>query len=373
VVDDRFEAAPCGLLQTSEAGLIQLVNNWFCQWVGYHREDLVGKRRLQDLLTMGGRIFHHTHWAPLLRMQSSVTEVKLEVQHRDGHVLPMIFNAVRVECEGGAVHEIAAYVARDRDRYEQELVRSRRRLEELIVEANELHVVTKDRALFAEQMIGIVSHDLRNPLSAIQMGTTLLAESGLPEASQRIAARISRATDRATRLIEELLDFTQARIGRGIAVTRAPIDLHQIVAETLDELRLAHPHHVLEHVRVGEGPCSADASRLAQLLGNLVSNAIAYGDPAQPIVVTSALAGATASLSVHNAGKAIDPALQLSMFEPMTRGVTTGTAPRSVGLGLYIVREIARAHSGTATVTSAVDAGTTFAVAWPRDRVTPAQ
>ncbi|MEP6864525.1 MAG: HAMP domain-containing sensor histidine kinase, partial [Deltaproteobacteria bacterium] len=310
--------------------------------------------------------------APLLRMQGSVTEVKLEVQHRDGHVLPMIFNAIRVEREGGAVHEIATYVARDRDRYEQELVRSRRRLEELIVEANEIQVVTKDRALFAEQMIGIVSHDLRNPLNAIQMGTTLLAESGLPEASQRIAARISRATDRATRLIEELLDFTQARLGRGIGVTRAPIDLHQVVADVLDELRLAHPRCRLDHVRTGAGPCSADASRLAQLLGNLVSNAIAYGEPAQPIVVTSALVAATASISVHNAGNAIDPAIQATMFEPMTRGVTTGSAARSVGLGLYIVREIARAHGGAATVTSAAETGTTFAVAWPRDRVSPA-
>ena len=372
-MDDRFEAAPCGLIQTTEAGVIQLVNNWFCQWVGYPREDLVEKRRLQDLLTMGGRIFHHTHWAPLLRMQGSVTEVKLEVQHRDGHVLPMIFNAIRVEREGGAVHEIAAYVARDRDRYEQELVRSRRRLEELVVEANELHVVTKDRALFAEQMIGIVSHDLRNPLNAIQMGTTLLAESGLPDASQKIAARITRATERATRLIEELLDFTQARLGRGIAVTREPVDLHQVVADALDELRLAHPQRAFEHVRTGEGPCTADPNRLAQVIGNLVSNAIAYGDPTQPITVGSTLAGSTASVTVHNVGQVIEPALQVTMFEPMTRGVTTGSAVRSVGLGLYIVREIARAHGGTASVRSAAETGTTFTIEWPRDRVTPAQ
>jgi sigma-B regulation protein RsbU (phosphoserine phosphatase) len=284
----------------------------------------------------------------------------------------MIFNAIRVEREGSVVHEVAAYVARDRDRYEQELVRSRRRLEELIVEANELHVVTKDRALFAEQMIGIVSHDLRNPLNAIQMGTSLLEESGLPEQSQRIAARIKRATDRATHLIEELLDFTQARLGRGIAVTRAPIDLHQVVADALDELRLAHPQRTFEHVRAGAGPCTADANRLAQVIGNLVSNAIAYGDPAQPIIAGSTLADSTASITIHNSGQAIDPALQLTMFEPMTRGATGGVS-RSVGLGLYIVREIARAHGGTATVTSDPETGTTFAVTWPRDRTTPAQ
>ena len=366
MTDDRFEAAPCGLLQTSEAGLIQLVNTWFCQWVGYHREDLVGKRRLQDLLTMGGRIFHHTHWAPLLRMQGSVTEVKLEVQHRDGHVLPMIFNVVRVDRDGAAVHEIAAYVARDRDRYEQELVRSRRKLEELVAEAHQLHAEAKDRAVFAEQMIGIVSHDLRNPLSAIKMGTAVLEGSGLPQNSQKIVARINRATDRATALIAELLDFTAARLGRGIAVTRTAIDLHLVIAEAIDELRLAHPQRTLEHVHTGEGPCSADASRLAQLVGNLVSNAAAYGDPAQPITVTTTLAGDTASIHVHNTGKPIDPEVQRTMFEPMTRGTGTGSVGRSIGLGLYIVREIARAHGGTATVTSTAETGTTFAIAWPR-------
>jgi sigma-B regulation protein RsbU (phosphoserine phosphatase) len=368
VIDDRFEAAPCGLLQTSEAGTIQLVNRWFCQWVGYTREQLVGQRRLQDLLTIGGRIFHHTHWAPLMRMQGSVTEVKLEVQHRDGHVLPMIFNAVRVDGGSDVVHEIATYVARDRDRYEQELVRSRRRLEELVVEANELQAVTKDRALFAEQMIGIVSHDLRNPLSAILMGATMLEDSGLPPESQRIVARINRATERATRLIEELLDFTQARLGRGLAVTRAPIALHSVVADALDELRLLYPQRTIDHLRTGDGACTADASRLAQVIGNLVSNAVTYGEPATPITVTSAIADTDASISVHNRGQVVTPEVQLTMFEPMTRGVATGSASRSVGLGLYIVRQIARAHGGTATVTSTAESGTTFAITWPRER-----
>ncbi|HEY6039123.1 MAG TPA: ATP-binding protein, partial [Kofleriaceae bacterium] len=134
----------------------------------------------------------------------------------------------------------------------------------------------------------------------------------------------------------------------------------------VDELRLAHPRRVLEHHRAGDGPCSADPSRLAQLVGNLVSNANAYGDPAQPITVTSALAGDTAEIRVHNTGRPIDPEVQSTMFEPMTRGTSAGAAGRSIGLGLFIVREIARAHGGTATVTSTAETGTTFTISWPR-------
>jgi phosphoserine phosphatase RsbU/P len=361
---DRFDGAPCGLLQTSEDGTIRLVNRTFCAWAGRPAEELVG-RRLQDLLTVGGRIFHHTHWAPLLRMQGSVSEVKLELVHRDGSVVPMVFNAVRRDEGGAVVHEVATFVARDRDRYEQELVRSRRKLEELVTEANALHGMAKDRAVFAEQMIGIVSHDLRNPLGAIQMGTALLGNAALTPNQQRVVDRINRATNRASRLIADLLDFTQARLGSGIVVKREPLDLHETVGEAIEELRLAHPLRAMVHARRGGGPCVGDASRIAQLLGNLVANAVAYGTAEQPITVTSSVAETSCAIAVHNTGQPIPSEIQAKLFEPMTRGQSGGSASRSVGLGLYIVREIARAHGGGVRVDSSAESGTTFEVTWP--------
>ena len=162
-----LDSAACALMQTSADGTFLRVNRTFCSWLGRTSADLVGKLRFQDLLTMGGRIFHQTHWAPLLHMQGSLSEVKLEVLHADGTTIPMIFNAIGVGRDGVLIHELAAFVARDRDRYEQELLRSRKRLEELVAEATRLRDDAKDRALSAEQMIGIVSHDLRNPLSSI--------------------------------------------------------------------------------------------------------------------------------------------------------------------------------------------------------------
>src|SRR3954467_3941104 len=141
-------------MQTSDDGLFHRANRTFCQWSGFSSEELVGRRRFQDLLTMGGRIFHQTHWAPLLRMQGSISEVKLELNQRDGTPIPIVVNAIRREQGGQMVHDIAAFVARDRDAYERELVASRRRLEELVAEANRLHAEARDRALFAEQMVG---------------------------------------------------------------------------------------------------------------------------------------------------------------------------------------------------------------------------
>lgn len=355
---DRYDDAPCGLFQTAEHGSFRLVNRTFCAWTGYAAAELVGHNRLQDLLTVGGRIFHETHWAPLMRLQGSVSEVKLEIVHRDGSIVPMVLNAIRRDVDGVMVHEIAAYVARDRDRYEQELLRARQ-------EADELQAKAKDRALYAEQMMGIVSHDLRNPLAAIQMGAALLGKTGLAPNQQKVVDRIDRAVVRATRLIGDLLDFTQARLGTGIAAHPAPMDLHDTVASAIDERRLAHPERAIVHVRRGTGRCRGDAHRLAQLLGNLISNAVAYGDPAQPITVTSAVDDTVGTIAVHNAGPPIPPETQAALFEPMTRGLRGSGSGRSVGLGLYIVREIARAHRGAVRVVSTTEEGTTFEVTWP--------
>lgn len=367
VLDD----AACGVLQTAPDGAILRANRLFCSWLGQPAEALVGKRRFQDLLTMGGRIFHQTHWAPLLQMQGSISEVKLELVHRDGSTVPVVVNALAHDRHHGRVHELAVFIARDRDKYERELVRSRKRLEEAVAQSNRLEAESKDRAVFAEQMIGIVSHDLRNPISGIQMGAALLARTELAgsqpsETRQNTVARIARAAQRATFLLADLLDFTQARLGKGIQVAVAAIDLHACVAGVVEDLALTYPG-IVKHVPSGDGECVADPNRLAQLIGNLVSNAVAYGIADHPVTVRSIVATESFAVEVHNWGTPIPADRQASLFEPMTRGSGVPSSSRSIGLGLYIVNEIAKAHGGRATVSSSETEGTTFRVVCPRN------
>jgi sigma-B regulation protein RsbU (phosphoserine phosphatase) len=359
-----MDLAPCGLVRTDAHGLILRANSTFCNWTGHPEDDLVGRRRLQDLLTMGGRIFHQTHWTPLLQMQGSISEVKLEVVRADGATVPMVMNAVRRAEPQGLVDDLAVFVARDRDTYERELLLSRRKLEEAVEQARRLQEASVDRAQFAEQMVGIVSHDLRNPLSTIQMGAVLLRREANPTQS-RVLDRISRASERALRLISDLLDFTQARLGKGITTSLAPIDPHGVVREAVEELAQAHPGRELLHGGTGMGVCMADADRLSQLVGNLISNAITYGDPHTPVTVRSRIDGYGFEISVHNHGPAIPLEQQRAIFQPMTRGIAGGSAVRSVGLGLYIVSEIARSHGGRVTVESNGKDGTTFCAFFP--------
>lgn len=357
-VQAALDQAACGLLRIDPYGLILRANAMACDWLGYARGELQG-RKLQDLLTIGGRIFHQTHLAPLLQIQGSLSEVKLEFVRRDGQGIPIVMSARRHEDAGEPVVEVALFVARDRDKYERELLLARSRLEEAVAQE-------KDRALLAEQMVGIVSHDLRNPLQTIQMGALVLTR-GHPSPEQLgVLQRILRASDRAGRLIADLLDFTQARLGKGMMVQRAPIALHAVVAEVVDELAQAFPGRSLVHHAQGEGECLADADRIAQLVGNLVGNAMAYGEAGSTVTVRTEIGVESARLSVHNGGRPIPPQLQASLFEPMVRGGGEGGANRSIGLGLFIVREIAKAHGGRVDVGSSAERGTTFTATLPR-------
>jgi sigma-B regulation protein RsbU (phosphoserine phosphatase) len=167
--------------------------------------------------------------------------------------------------------------------------------------------------------------------------------------------------------VADLLDFTQARLGGGLRVAPREVDLHALVAECAEEVRLTWPGRMIEVRSRGAGGGQLDPDRLAQVVGNLANNALTYGAPERPLTITSAVTGETLELHVHNHGKPIAEELLPHMFEPLRRGEQNmRLGSRSVGLGLYIVREIAAAHGGSVTVTSTEAQGTTFVVQLPR-------
>ena len=374
-----YEHAPCGLLITQPNGTIERVNQTFCLWLGLERETVLG-RRFQDLLNMAGRVFLQTHWAPLLQTQGSIAEVKVEMIHADGRSIPLMLNAVRREYPTGVLHELAVFLAEERNKYERELLAARKMAEELLQHQmsvqseltsarNRLrlaHAEAEIRAIFAEQMVGIVSHDLRNPLAAIKMAAGLLERSLLEPRQQRFLGQIHHSTDRAERMIVDLLDFTQARVGQGINLSMQSIDLHAMVARGVEELRLTFTANALIHRMEGEGACVADTDRLLQLVGNLVSNAVTYGAPDSDIVITSAFEANVIKVSVHNRGEPIPMEKVDSLYEPAVRVVSDSDETRTVGLGLFIVREIIRAHLGDISVRSSAEEGTTFTATLPR-------
>ena len=225
----------------------------------------------------------------------------------------------------------------------------------------------KQQTEFEQQLIGIVSHDLRNPISAMVMAGMLLQER-LPPGSPTvdIAERVVNSGQRAMRLIRDLLDFTQVRSSHGLPIERRSSNLHQICKQVVDETALANPDRTIVHEASGEGNGSWDPDRLAQVVGNLTRNALSYSPAQSTVRVRSFGYGPTVSLEVHNEGEPIPEDVVPTLFRPFKRSSRRFDSDRSIGLGLFIVREVVTSHRGTVNVKSTATNGTTFQVELPR-------
>ncbi|RKH45751.1 sensor histidine kinase [Corallococcus sicarius] len=243
-----------------------------------------------------------------------------------------------------------------------------------VTERKRAEAEARQRAEFEQYLVGIVSHDLRNPLSAILLGTSsLLRRDELDERSIKAVLRIQASAERAVRMIRDLLDFTQARVGGGIPVHCQDLDLVAVVQQVAEEVQVNFPERVLRTVTTGPDTRGRwDPDRIAQVITNLVSNALKYSPEGTPVTVRVGGTGQSAVLEVHNTGDPIPADLLPRLFQPMQRGGPgMDRTTRSVGLGLYIVRHIVDAHGGTIDVTSTAEAGTTFTVRLPRAGVRP--
>ena len=218
-----------------------------------------------------------------------------------------------------------------------------------------------------EQLIAIVGHDLRSPLSSITTGAAVMLKRGmLMPADAKVAARIARSGDRMTNIISQLLDFTRARLGGGILIDPKPIDLAEICAEVIDEIESAHPDRTVLFAAGGDTRGVWDRARLAQVVSNLIGNAVKYGKRDAAIGVQLDNEDDAVTLCVHNEGPAIAADLLPSIFEPFRRQQNAMARGEGLGLGLYICREMIRAHGGEISVQSSDKAGTTFTVRLPR-------
>lgn len=220
-----------------------------------------------------------------------------------------------------------------------------------------------------KQLVAIVGHDVRGPLSAILATAQVQLRNGdLAAAQRRAFERVERSAQRISQIVALLLDYTRARIGRGIPLERAAACLVELARRGVDEFEAIHPNRRVrfraeaEHVE-GEW----DAPRLSQVLSNLLDNAAKYGAVDQPIDVVVKATAADAWLEVRNGGPPIPPEKLAALFKPFERiGGSDEHAGSSLGLGLFIVREIVRGHEGAVDVSSSAEDGTWFRVRLPR-------
>lgn len=223
---------------------------------------------------------------------------------------------------------------------------------------------------FRERVLAIVGHDLRNPLGAILFGAELLLrEGGLGERQERTARRIRDSGDRMKRMISGLLDYAVARQSGTIPIHRTRVDLRTLLGDTVDELeQTSRGLNRIELRADGESWGLWDPDRISEVFSNLIGNALQHGDRARPIRVTLREEPAgTVAVEVFNHGPPIPSEALPTLFDPFRRASSSRSDEGSVGLGLYIARQIVLAHGGALEVASSADAGTRFTVRMPRE------
>jgi sigma-B regulation protein RsbU (phosphoserine phosphatase) len=371
-LNDLFENAPCGYLSMMPDGRILKANATLASWVERKSGQVVG-RRLHDLLTIGSRIFYETHHAPLLALQGHFHDASLDLKLSNGDKLPVSASASECRDASGALlfTRVAFFRSGDRRRYERQLVAERAAAAAARDESQHLEAVTqnllrleRENATLREQFIAVLGHDLRNPLSSIAGGAQLLSRDPQSDRGQRILTMIQASVGRMAGLIDNVMDFARGRLGSGIGLNSEPVELAPVLQQVVDELRIGVPDHTIETDFALAEPIVCDASRIGQMVSNLLGNALTHGAADRPVRIHGTTNPGELVIWVANDGRPIPPAAMERLFHPFFRGEVRASQ-QGLGLGLHIASEIARAHGATLSVDSSEEE-TRFTFRMPR-------
>jgi PAS domain S-box-containing protein len=349
-----LQSAGEGIYGLDAGGRTTFVNAAAVAMTGWSAEDVIGELQHAKI--------HHSHADgtsyPLEQCPIQATLRDGATRHRDdevfwcrdGRSFPVEYTSTAI-LEGGRPVG-AVVVFRD--------ITERRKAEE----------EQRREATFRERFIGVLGHDLRTPLSAIVLSTDrLLRSERLPEGLVRQLRRIATSAHRMERMIGDLLDFARSREGGGIPLSCEAFDLAALCEGVVDEVGATYPDRVIDLTAHGECQGHWDPHRMAQVVQNLLVNALGHSPPETPVEVELCCSGDQVRLRVSNQGAPIPPDALPILFDAFRRGMKEG-APRQpsqgLGLGLFIVKQIVDAHGGAIEVSSKAGEGTTFVVLVPR-------
>ncbi|MCC2672503.1 MAG: multi-sensor hybrid histidine kinase [Armatimonadetes bacterium] len=265
--EDLYEHAPCGYFSTLPDGTFARVNQTFLTWIGYSREELLWRKRFQDLLTLGGKIFHETHYAPLLRMQGTVNEVAFDLVGGTGQQLPVLVNTVQKRNPVGEplLNRTTVFNATDRRCYERELLKARR---------------TAEQAAEAKsRLLAVISHEIRSPLSTIAMLAEILQRTAVDERQEKHLHRLKSASQHLAELVNDLLDYSKLEAGK-MPLDRREFSVRELLEGVGQRLQSRAEQKGLPlQVEIDEWlpeRLIGDPLKLNQVLTNLIGNAIKF-------------------------------------------------------------------------------------------------
>jgi signal transduction histidine kinase len=249
----------------------------------------------------------------------------------------------------------------------EDLTRFNEAIDQAIAEsvAEYTRLMNESKNLF----LGIIGHDLRNPIGAASMAGEALKKLSTPDSKQMaLASHIVDATQRGLQILNDLLEVTRSAFGTDIPIARAPMDMASVARRIVAEMRSIAKGRRIDVATDGDTNGEWDETRIGQVFSNLIGNAVEYSLPDSTISVAVKGGSSDVAISVHNLGTAIPADELANLFEMLTRGSSAESERRGsghLGLGLYITKKIVLAHDGDIDVSSD-ESGTTFAVRLPR-------
>lgn len=344
---ELYDEAPCGYLSVTADARIARLNGTLADWLGCSPDDLVGKQ-VHTILSFGGKIAFETHLAPMLRLQGEAHEIAFDLQLGDGEKIPVIGNAREKRGPNGEhlFTRLTLFKATERLTFERSLVEAK-------IRADERFKNEHSQLELRDQFIAVLGHDLRNPLAAIEAGTRILERhTDADERVSNVLGEMRASLARANDLIDDVLDFARGRLGNGITLDYSnEIGLVEVLRHVVQEITAVASDVEIRSEFGDLDAVDCDAHRIGQLASNLLSNAVRYGDRTKPILLEGHVDGDRFNLAVANKGEPIPEAARDLLFMPFQRGEVSGHQ-KGLGLGLFIVSEIARAHGGEMRVAS---------------------
>jgi sigma-B regulation protein RsbU (phosphoserine phosphatase) len=368
-LEEFFENSLTGFIIADPAEVILHANLRFAEWVRVERGTLAGQR-FSNYLSIPGKIYVETHLAPLLRMQGSFDEVALELVPASGPRVPVLVNA-RERKSNGDKPTSTAYVifkSAERHQYETDLLAVRNELRNLNSNLTEKvqeevrerltaegrFTAEHEAAQLREQFIAVLGHDLRNPLAGIEAGLKMVLRTQVNDKAASIISLMQNSVERMNALVSDLMDLARTRMGGGLLLQYQVVQLEPIITHVVAEILATSSSHRIELQLDLPMPVECDPMRIAQLLSNLVGNAISHGETSGLVKVIGTSNGSIIEIRVSNRGPVIPPEILDQLFQPFHRN-ETGQARLGLGLGLYICSEITRAHGGELKVRSTAD------------------
>jgi PAS domain S-box-containing protein len=375
--DVLFEHAACGLVAAHTDGTILRVNQTMCRWLGYEAAELTGKRRIQDLFTVGARVFHQTHCVPLLQVQGSVAEVQIEIACRDRRRIPVLMNISRRRHGDRSLDEFAFFVANDRRSYERELLLARKTAENALAARlaaeNKLRETNEQLKLAdrrKDEFLATLAHELRNPLAPMRNVLVIFKLQFGSEPNRTWALGVlDRQLHQLTHLVDDLMDVSRITQGR-MELRRQAVDLRSVLLVAAEDVRgmMNAASHAFE-VDLPSGPMTVDVdpTRITQVVVNLLTNAAKYTPEGGRIVLRAFARQGEAVVTVSDTGIGIPGESLATIFDMFSQlSPALERSQGGLGIGLALVRGLIELHGGAVGVTSeGMGKGSEFTVRLP--------